>query len=77
MLKECLSALPPSWQASTIKAVVGGWTTERRVRQINIPCKFGCPSECGTQKHQLSCPLLWGAVQTVWAPSAPSEILLD
>ncbi|CAK0860275.1 unnamed protein product [Prorocentrum cordatum] len=29
MLKECLSALPPSWQASTIKTVVGGWTTER------------------------------------------------
>eukprot|EP00959_Pyramimonas_sp_CCMP1952_P225822 4722340-Pyramimonas_sp.AAC.1 len=51
MLKECLSALPPSWQASTIKTVVGGWTTERRVRQINIPCKFGCPSECDTQKH--------------------------
>eukprot|EP00959_Pyramimonas_sp_CCMP1952_P272980 5706241-Pyramimonas_sp.AAC.1 len=65
--------MPPAWQFSIIRTLVGGWTTERRMCQKDAKCLFECPSEMDDQQHYLSCPTLWGLVQSHWKANLPIE----
>eukprot|EP00959_Pyramimonas_sp_CCMP1952_P347317 7274390-Pyramimonas_sp.AAC.1 len=67
-MRDAFAELPPAWQASVLKAVVGGWTTERRMTQTDVPCKFGCTDAVDSQSHYLMCPALWAAISIAWYP---------
>ena len=71
-----LSSLPLHVRLTSIKTLVGGWTTSARMHEAErLPCFFGCRASCDDLPHYLLCRRLQRSVEYATKRPLPDSIL--
>jgi len=69
-------SLPASVSQQLLRSWSNGWTTSYRMNETQLHnCFFGCVGQPDRQQHYLSCPTLWGVINSLVGGEPPACFL--
>jgi len=69
-------SLPASVSQQLLRTWANGWTTSYRMHETQLhKCFFGCTDQLDRQQHYLSCPTLWGVINSLLGGEPPAYFL--